>query len=61
MKQVLRNQNDADISTMTASHKHVTHLLRIDVVQQIVYVHKARFATTTTTEILRYTLVICRV
>jgi len=32
MKQILRNQNDADISVMTASRKQVTHLLGIDVV-----------------------------
>jgi len=60
MKQILRNQNHADISVMAASRKQVTHLLGIDVVQQIVYDHEARFATTTT-EILRYALVICGV
>jgi len=36
MKQILRDQNDADISEMAASRKQVTHLLGIDVVQQMV-------------------------
>jgi len=53
MKQILPNQNYADIS--------VTHVLRIDVVQQIIKDHEAWFATTITTKILRFTLVICGV
>ena len=36
MKQILRNQNYAVISVMAAARKQVTHLLRIDVIQQIV-------------------------
>ena len=36
MKKILRNQIHADISVMAASRKQVTHVLRIDVVQQIV-------------------------
>jgi len=36
MKQNLPNQNHADICVMAASRKQVTHLLGIDVVQQIV-------------------------
>jgi len=35
MKQILRNQNHADISVMAASRKQFAHLLGIDVVQQI--------------------------
>jgi len=36
MKQILRDLNYADIAVMAASRKQVTHLLGIDVVQQIV-------------------------
>jgi len=35
MKQILRNQNYADISVVAASRKHVTHTLTVDAVQQI--------------------------
>ena len=41
MKEVLCDQNHADVSVMAAFRKHVTHLLGIDVVQQIVEDHKA--------------------
>jgi len=57
MKQILRNQNHADICMTDASRKQVAHLLGIDVIQQIVYDHEAWF--TTTTIVLRYALVIC--
>jgi len=33
MKEILRNQNNFDISVITASRKQVTHLHRINVVQ----------------------------
>ena len=36
MKQILRNQNHADISVMAASRKQVAHLLGIDIVKKIV-------------------------
>jgi len=36
MKQILCNQNHANISLMAASRKHVTQLLRTDVVEEIV-------------------------
>ena len=36
MKEILRNQNHADISLMAASSKQVTQLLRIKVIQQII-------------------------
>jgi len=36
MKEILLNRNHAYISVMAASRKQVTHLLRINVVQQIV-------------------------
>jgi len=36
MKQIFRNQNNADISVMAALRKQFTHLLITDVVQQIV-------------------------
>jgi len=57
MKEILRNQNHADISVMATSRKQVTHLLRINVVYQIVKDHVARFAVRVT-KVLRYGLVI---
>ena len=36
MKEILRNQNHADIRMMAASRKVFTYLLRKDVVKQIV-------------------------
>ena len=44
MKEVLCDQNHADIPVMAAVSKEVTHLLGIDVVQQIVEDHEARSA-----------------
>ena len=44
MKEVLCDQNHADVSVMAVFRKHVTHLLGIDVVQQIVEDHEARSA-----------------
>ena len=44
MKEILRDQNDADVSVMAAFREQVAHLLRIDVVQQIVEDHEARSA-----------------
>ena len=40
----LCDQNHADVSVMAAFRKQVTHLLGIDVVQQIVEDHEARSA-----------------
>jgi hypothetical protein len=40
VKEVLRDQNDADVSVMAAFRKRVAHLLGIDVVQQIVEDHE---------------------
>jgi len=58
MKEILSNQNHADNSVMAASRKQVTHLLGLDVVEEIVYNHEAPF-TTTATNVLPYALVIC--
>ena len=41
MKEVLDDQNDADVSVMAAFREQVAHLLGIDVVQQIVEDHEA--------------------
>jgi len=41
VKDILRDQNDADVSVMAAFREQVAHLLRIDVVQQIVEDHEA--------------------
>jgi len=42
VKDVLRDQNNADVSVMAAFRKQVAYLLGIDVVQQIVEDHNAR-------------------
>jgi len=44
VKEVLCDQNYADVSVMAAFRKQVTHMLGIDVVQQIVEDHDARSA-----------------
>ena len=44
MKEVLRDQNHADVSVMAAFRKQVANLFGIDVVQQIVENHEARTA-----------------
>ena len=44
MKEVLCDQNHADVSVMAAFRKQVTHLLGKDVVQQIVEDQDARYA-----------------
>jgi len=44
VKEVLCDQNHTDVSVMAAFGKHVTNLLEIDVVQQIVEDHGARSA-----------------
>jgi len=44
VKEVLCDQNHADVSAMAAFRKHGTHLLGIDVVQKIVEDHEARSA-----------------
>ena len=52
MKEILRNQNHAEISVIAASRKQVIQLLRINV-----YDHVARFAARVI-KVLRYDLVI---
>jgi len=42
VKEVLRDQNDADVSVMAAFREQVAHLLGMDVVQQIIKDHEAR-------------------
>ena len=56
MKEVLRDQNHADVSVMAAFRKQVTLMLGIDVVQQIVENHEAR-STESVFKICRDTLV----
>ena len=61
MKEVLCDQNHADVSLMATFHKQVAHLLGIDVVQQIVEDHEARstasvFKKSVVTPSLKYTL-----
>ena len=57
MKEVLRDQNDADVSVMAAFRKQVAHLLRMDVVQQIVEDHVARSTASVFKKICRGSLV----
>ena len=56
MKEVLRDQNDADVSVMAAFRKQVAHLLGLDVVQQFVEDHEAR-STESVFKVCRYALV----
>jgi len=44
MKEVLCDQNHANVSVMTAFRKQVTHLLGINIVRQIVEDREARSA-----------------
>ena len=57
MKEVLRDQNDAEVSVMAAFREQVAHLLGIDVVQQIVEDHEARSAASVFKKVCRDALV----
>jgi len=56
MKQIFSDQNNAYISVMATSWKQFPHLLRIDVVYQIIKDHEERFAVCTSI-VVRYSLV----
>jgi len=56
VKEVLCDQNHADVSVMAAFRKQVTHLLGLDVVKQIDEYHEAR-AAASVFKICRYALV----
>ena len=57
IKEIVRDKYHADIPVMTAFREQVTHLLRINVVQQIVEDHEARSAVLRIAEFLGDALV----
>jgi len=57
VKEVLRDQNHADVPVMATFREQVAHLLGIDVVQQIVEDHEARSAASVFKKIFRDALV----
>ena len=57
VKEILRDQNDADVSVVAAFREQIAHLLRIDVVKQIVEDHEARSTMSVFKKVCRDALV----